>query len=46
MTSRVNKGHKGHLEILKSSFSAIYFWFNAEYVKTFQECQHYEDANF
>ena len=43
MTSEVNKGK---IKISKSSFSAIYFLFNAESFKTFQECQHYEDANF
>ena len=43
MTSMVKKGH---LKILKSSFSTTYVCLTPNLLKTFQECQHYEDTNF
>ena len=46
MTLKIIKGHKTYLKISKLYFSTIYFLFNAQSLKTFQECQHYEDTHF
>ena len=36
----------GHLKISKSSFNAIYFCLTPNLLKTFKECQHYENEIF
>ena len=44
MTSEVITGQKGHLKILKSSYS-VFFLLTPDLFKAFQERQHYENTN-